>query len=59
MDISAIEHSFTNKGILDQACSKCEFTSDIVETMEVHIVKGCSDNFECSLCEKHLKTWKY
>ena len=52
MKIHRHEHSFTNKGILDQACNKCDFTSDIVETMEVHVGKGCSDNFECGLCDQ-------
>ena len=32
-------------------CEDCDFVGQSGETMEVHIGKNHTDNFECGLCE--------
>ena len=32
-------------------CEECEFKSDTIETLDVHIGKCCYNYFECGLCD--------
>ena len=36
-------------------CEECDYISETIETMEVHIVKCCYDHFECGLCEARFE----
>ena len=44
-------HSFNGCYGSKYRCEECEFVSDDIETMEVHIGKCCYTYFECGLCE--------
>ena len=35
-------------------CEDCDFVGEKFETMEVHMGKCHTDNFECGLCEKNF-----
>ena len=36
----------------EQVCDNCDFSCKCIYTMEVHIGKCFSDNFECGFCDK-------
>ena len=49
-------HSYTGDFFPDldrgwYKCELCDFTSKTVETMEVHVGKCQTEDFECGLCE--------
>ena len=39
-------------------CEECDYISETIETMEVHIGKCCYDHFECGLCEAHFENFE-
>ena len=43
---------FLNKiGCISKKCKTCDFETKSVYTMEVHVAKCRTENFECGLCE--------
>ena len=50
LKIHMYTHSFTDTHS-KQICENCDFESNIIETMEVHIGKCRTKDFECGLCE--------
>ena len=65
LKIHSYTHSFTDTRT-KQICENCDFESNLIETMEVHIGKWRTKDVECGLCEAkffeleslevHLKT---
>ena len=64
--VHSYTHSFTNIEKDTNKCKNCEFQSESIDTIEVHVGKCRDENFECGLCgdeflgrkdvELHLKT---
>ena len=54
-----LSHSVTtnrkNTVLENQTCQKCNYNCGSIESMEVHLGKGCLGNFECGLCEAKFK----
>ena len=59
MKIHKLSHSvitYQKGSVLEkQTCKKCNYKCSSIETMEVHLGKGCLGNFECGLCEGKFK----
>ena len=53
LKIHSYTHSFTDTRT-KQICENCDFESNIIETMEVHIGKCRTKDFECGFCEAKL-----
>ena len=63
--VHSYTHSFTNEKDTNK-CKNCEFESESIDTIEVHVGKCREKNFECGLCgdeflvkedvDLHLKT---
>ena len=62
LKIHKYTHSFTSTGTYfsdsKQTCKTCKFECKTVETMEVHLGKCRSENFECGLCEANFEDLK-
>ena len=60
--IHQLSHSFKSKfkttRFENQVCKKCNYSCKTIESMEVHLGKGCLEFMECGLCESRFETFE-